>query len=201
MSTGENVPLAIAETAPATASEASVELPVDGPSAETAAAAADDPVETAALPADEPVPAAAPVPNTRPATPQTASGAVAQNAGSEPVSEPQAARETAAAEQQASVSPAPAPAATAQAAQPAGNPGGYFVQIASQPSEAAARESYANLSARYSAIIGDLGVDYQTANIPDRGTFHRVRIPAGTRANAIALCEHYQAAGACFVAR
>jgi hypothetical protein len=82
------------------------------------------------------------------------------------------------------------------------NPGGYVMQIASQPSEEGARETYENLLARYGSILGGRQAQIQAAEIPDRGTFYRVRIAGGTRDEAVALCEQYQAAGgSCFVAR
>ncbi|MCY6380579.1 SPOR domain-containing protein [Hoeflea prorocentri] len=85
---------------------------------------------------------------------------------------------------------------------PAANPGGYMMQISSQPSEAAARASYENLSQRYASIIGGRGVDFQRADIPNRGVFYRVRIPAGSKDDANNLCSRYKAAGgSCFVAR
>lgn len=85
---------------------------------------------------------------------------------------------------------------------PADNPGGYVMQISSQPSEAGAQESYRNLSRRYASIIGDRGVSIQRANIANRGVFYRVRIPAGSKAEATSLCNQYKAAGgSCFVAR
>ncbi len=83
-----------------------------------------------------------------------------------------------------------------------GTPGGYSMQISSQPSEAGARESYQNLSRRYASIIGGRGVNIQRADIPNKGVFYRVRIPVGSRADATALCNQYKAAGgSCFVAR
>ncbi|MCP5002125.1 MAG: hypothetical protein GY933_26220 [Hyphomicrobiales bacterium] len=82
------------------------------------------------------------------------------------------------------------------------NPGGYMMQISSQPSEAAARASYENLSQRYASIIGGKGVDFQRADIPNRGVFFRVRIPAGSKDSANSLCARYKSAGgSCFVAR
>ncbi|MEM6464082.1 MAG: SPOR domain-containing protein [Pseudomonadota bacterium] len=84
----------------------------------------------------------------------------------------------------------------------AANPGGYMMQISSQPSEEAARASYETLSQRYAPIIGGRGVEYQRADIENRGVFYRVRIPAGTREAANALCTEYKSAGgSCFVAR
>ncbi|KGF70266.1 hypothetical protein LL06_06460, partial [Hoeflea sp. BAL378] len=72
----------------------------------------------------------------------------------------------------------------------------------SQPSEEGAQASWRTLSSRYNAIIGGKGVDIQRADIPGKGVFHRVRVPAGTREEANALCARYKAAGgSCFVSR
>ena len=93
-------------------------------------------------------------------------------------------------------------AAVAERAAPQVTPGGYVVQIASVPSADAARRTYADLASRYASIIGSRGVDYQVAEIDGRGTFHRVRIPAASRAEAAGLCEALKAAGgSCFVTR
>lgn len=79
---------------------------------------------------------------------------------------------------------------------------GYYMQIASQPSLASAESSYANLSSRFNSLLGGLPVEYQTANIEGKGTFHRVRIQVGSRAEANSLCSRYKSAGgSCFVAR
>ncbi len=106
----------------------------------------------------------------------------------------------------ASVAPAAPAAAEVAAAQPqAGlgeNPGGYVVQIASQPTQESAQSTYQSLASRFGSIIGGRGYQIQAADIPDRGTFYRVRVAGGTREEAVALCERYQAAGgSCFVAR
>jgi hypothetical protein len=82
------------------------------------------------------------------------------------------------------------------------NPGGYVVQIASQPTQESAQSTYNSLASRYGSIIGGRQVQIQAAEIPDRGTFYRVRVAGGSREEAVALCERYQAAGgSCFVAR
>ncbi|WP_394689273.1 SPOR domain-containing protein [Hoeflea sp.] len=107
-----------------------------------------------------------------------------------------------------------APAATAPAAPtqpvevasaasaPVANPGGYYVQIASQPTAEGAQASWQTLSNRYSSVLGGRSVDIQRADIPGKGIFHRVRIPAGERSEANALCNRYKAAGgSCFVSR
>ena len=90
-------------------------------------------------------------------------------------------------------------AAATTAATPAG---AWSVQIASQPSEAAAKSSYEDLARRYASVIGDRGVNIVKAEIAGKGTFWRVRVPAGTRSEAVSLCESYKAAGGnCFVSK
>ena len=80
--------------------------------------------------------------------------------------------------------------------------GGWSVQIASQPSEAAAKSSYDDLARRYASVIGDRGVNIVKADIAGKGTFWRVRLPAGSRNEAISLCESYKSAGGnCFVSK
>jgi hypothetical protein len=80
--------------------------------------------------------------------------------------------------------------------------GPWTVQIASQPSEEAAKASYQDLSRRYASVIGDKGVTIVKADIAGKGTYWRVRIPAGDRNAAINLCENYKSAGGnCFVSK
>ena len=80
----------------------------------------------------------------------------------------------------------------ATAAVPAGS---YVIQIASLPSETEAKTSYSRLSAKFSGIIGGRGVDIRRAEIKNKGTYYRVRIPAGSKQEAQALCSQYKAAG------
>ena len=109
----------------------------------------------------------------------------------------------------------PAPVATAPAAPVAASPpaaaqtqvaslapGDYVIQIASLPTAADAEKSYKNLSAKFSSVIGGRGVDIREAQVAGKGTFYRVRIPAGSKNDAVALCERYRAAGgSCLVAK
>ncbi|MBD8554629.1 SPOR domain-containing protein [Rhizobium sp. CFBP 8762] len=89
-----------------------------------------------------------------------------------------------------------------QLATPPANPGGYVLQIASLPSEADAKSSYANLSGKFAGIIGGRGVDIRKADIAGKGTYYRVRIPAGSRSEANALCSRYKGAGgSCIVTK
>ncbi len=81
-------------------------------------------------------------------------------------------------------------------------PGGYFIQVASLPSQAEAQKSYQNLSSKFGNVIGGRGVDIKAAEIAGKGTFYRVRIPAGNKDQAVQLCEKYRSAGgSCLVAR
>lgn len=80
--------------------------------------------------------------------------------------------------------------------------GSYVVQIASLPSEAEAQRSYNNLSGRYTSVIGGRGVDIKKAEIAGKGTYYRVRIPAGSRDEANNLCARLKSAGgSCIVTR
>ncbi|GAA2822758.1 sporulation related protein [Aminobacter aminovorans] len=80
--------------------------------------------------------------------------------------------------------------------------GAWAMQIASQPSEAAAKSTYADLARRYGSVLNGREVSIVKAEIAGKGTFWRVRVPAGTRNDAVSLCESYKAAGGnCFVSK
>jgi hypothetical protein len=80
--------------------------------------------------------------------------------------------------------------------------GGYVIQIASLPSEAEAQTSYNKLSAKFASVIGGRGVDIKRAQIKNKGTYYRVRIPAGSKQEAAELCSRYKAAGgSCLVSK
>jgi hypothetical protein len=81
-------------------------------------------------------------------------------------------------------------------------PGTYVIQIASLPSEAEAQTSYKTLSGKFGSVIGGKGVDIKKAEIAGKGTYYRVRIPAGSRDAANAMCAQYKSAGgSCLVTR
>lgn len=137
----------------------------------------------------DPAPAAAaraPVPATRPsAQPANVVASVSDQGNVRP----------------AAAAPAAAPAAQNTQVASLGT-GGYVIQIASLPSEADAQKSYQSLSSKFGSVIGGRGVDIKSAEIAGKGTFYRVRIPAGSKEQAVALCEKYRAAGgSCLVAR
>ena len=60
--------------------------------------------------------------------------------------------------------------------------GSWSVQIASQPSDDSAKSTYQDLARRYGGVIGGRGVNIVKAEIAGKGTFWRVRVPAGSRA-------------------
>ena len=127
-----------------------------------------------------------PVPMARPT--QTAS---AQTAAEKPAAEKLVAPSGAA---QASVTTPVASTSTA--------PGDYLIQISSLPTEADAQKSYKNMSSKNSSVIGGRGMNIKAAEIAGKGTYYRVRIPAGSKDAAVSLCERYRAAGgSCMVVR
>jgi hypothetical protein len=96
----------------------------------------------------------------------------------------------------------PVPAATAANQVASLGDGGYVIQIASLPSQAEAQKSYQSLSTKFGSVIAGRGVDIKQADIAGKGTFYRVRIPAGSKPEAVALCERYRSAGGtCLVAK
>lgn len=162
--------------------------------------ATEDTTVAAPISSETPIPAAQPVDTAVDTAVETAiETAVATQvpvAPAAPVTQPQA---TAPLSNDTAAAIANAPV---QQAQPASNYTGYYMQIASQPSRAAAQSSYDSLANRFNSILGGLPVEYQTANITGKGTFHRVRIQAGSRAEANSLCSRFKSAGgSCFVAR
>jgi hypothetical protein len=85
---------------------------------------------------------------------------------------------------------------------PAASAGSWSMQIASQPTEAAAQSSYQDLARRYGKVLGGKQATIVKAEIAGKGTFWRVRVPAGSRNDAIKLCESYKSAGGtCFVSK
>ncbi|MBX4993083.1 hypothetical protein ABID08_002265 [Rhizobium binae] len=91
--------------------------------------------------------------------------------------------------------------ATAQPQQ-AASTGGYGIQIASLPSEDEANKSYANLSKKFAGVLGGRAHEIRRADVAGKGTFYRVRIPAGSKDEAVALCEQYRAAGgSCLISK
>jgi len=77
------------------------------------------------------------------------------------------------------------------------------VQIASFRSEADAEAAWVAFRTRFSDIASGLAPDVASVEIPNRGTYHRLRIAAfATQADGVAFCEMLQARGQdCLVRR
>ncbi len=171
-------------------------LPGTAPEPAKAAAAPAAPVPVARPKSEAPTVAAAEPAQSAPTT------AVAPKPAAPKPAAPKPAAQKPAAPQPAKPASPPAAKQTAAATQAAGAviPGSYMIQIASQPTEAGAKASYANLAKRYGSVIGGKPVDIQKADIAGKGVYYRVRIGAGSRQDAITLCESYRAAGgSCYV--
>jgi hypothetical protein len=169
-------PAATAPEAPATAAEAPLPAPTTAPA--TVAAAPAQPEARATAPAETATPQeVASIPETGPLAP------------SRPADQPLDVVGEVKADQVAAASGAAAA-------------GAWSMQIASQPTEQAAKASYDDLSRRYAGVLGGKGVTIVKADIAGKGTYYRVRVPAGSRNEAISLCERYKAAGGnCFVSK
>jgi hypothetical protein len=80
--------------------------------------------------------------------------------------------------------------------------GSWSMQIASQPTVESAQSTYKDLQRRYGSVLSGRTANIVKAEIAGKGTFYRVRVPAQSRNDAIALCTSYKAAGGnCFVSR
>lgn len=78
--------------------------------------------------------------------------------------------------------------------------GTFVVQVSSQRSEEQAQTAFADLKRRYGSVLGSVTPVIEKAELGERGTFYRVRIPSASRDQAIRLCEDLKAAGGdCFV--
>ena len=146
-----------------------------------------------------------PVPALRPGSDSAAPVRVAAVTTPEPMSyaggsTAVAAVETIAPETVGSIAAAPATTPAPAAQIPGAD--GYFVQISSQPNEAAAKQTSQTLGQRYAEVIGQRDLVIQSADIPGKGTYYRVRIATGSKAEASTLCTELKSAGgSCFVAR
>ncbi|UXN73016.1 SPOR domain-containing protein [Devosia sp. A8/3-2] len=111
-----------------------------------------------------------------------------------------------AAEPAATPAPTPAPAAST-AAIPAGatevealpNDAPAYVQLASQRSEAEARQTARAMVSRFGPLFGGANMEVQRVDTGARGVFYRVRVPANSIQSANDMCTQVKAAGGdCF---
>ncbi|QQR40823.1 SPOR domain-containing protein [Devosia rhizoryzae] len=87
------------------------------------------------------------------------------------------------------------PAAAATAAVPAGGSAAAYVQLSSQRSEDAARESAQAIATRYGVLFGGANLEIQRVDLGERGIYFRVLVPAADRAGASNICTNVKAAG------
>jgi hypothetical protein len=155
-------------------------LPITAPAADGTAAEATAPADAtppAATADSQPPPAAAKPAATKPTAKPAATEVASADDGASPIDI--------------------VPGATASAAA-----GGVLVQISSQRTEDAARATYRDLQARYPNILGSYQVNIQRADVPDRGTFYRVRVGPFSQTDAQRLCDDLrQAGGDCVLAK
>ncbi|MDB5624161.1 MAG: hypothetical protein JWR39_2724 [Devosia sp.] len=94
-----------------------------------------------------------------------------------------------------------APALTAieaTAAMPLSNAPAY-VQLSSQRTEDAARQSALDIAGRYGPLFKGANLEVQRVDLGDKGIFYRVRVPANSTADANQLCSSLKSAGGdCF---
>ncbi|WP_051661294.1 SPOR domain-containing protein [Bosea sp. 117] len=98
----------------------------------------------------------------------------------------------------ATAAPATAPAATASTGQ-----SGYFVQIASQRSQADAQAAFRATQSKFPGILGSYSATYRRADLGDRGIYYRAQVgPFAGRDQANQLCQSLRAQGGdCVVQR
>lgn len=149
-----------------------------------AAAAAPPPVPAALASAES---RAAPVPAPRPV--QALRVARAEPAAAEPA-RPVATSRAAAAPQPLDLGPQ----RTASVRGAAVQTGGTFVQISSHQSDAEARSAFTSAQRRFPMLQGQ-APNIRTAEIPGRGTWHRLRVGPFSREEAQGFCQRLKSAG------
>lgn len=95
--------------------------------------------------------------------------------------------------------PVAQPATQTPAASSGGNAAAY-VQLASQRSEDAARQSAQAIATRYGVLFGGASLEIQRVDLGERGIYYRVLVPANSRESAANICTNVKAAGGdCFL--
>lgn len=105
----------------------------------------------------------------------------------------------------ANARPAPAPVAAEPVATPpaqqqaaataSGGSASAYVQLASQRSEEAARQSAQAIATRYGVLFGGASLEIQRVDLGERGIYYRVLVPANSRESASNICTNVKAAG------
>ena len=98
------------------------------------------------------------------------------------------------------------PVATPAAAQPqpvaapsSASTAPAYVQLSSQRTEEAARQTAQQIAGRFGPLFGGASLEVQRVDLGDRGIFYRVRVPANSLQDANTICSNVKAAGGdCF---
>lgn len=104
----------------------------------------------------------------------------------------------------AASTPAPAPTLPAPVAQPAatassGSTAPAYVQLSSQRTEEAARQTAESIASRFGSLFGGANLEVQRVDLGERGIFYRVRVPANSLQDANTICSNVKANGGdCF---
>lgn len=78
----------------------------------------------------------------------------------------------------------------------------YYVQLASHPTSDLANASAKIIKSKLGFLIGSRPLNIQSAFIPGKGTYYRVRVQTQSRNEAISLCEKIKNSGEnCFITR
>jgi hypothetical protein len=98
--------------------------------------------------------------------------------------------------------PATTQVASAEPAAPASN-GSYVVQVSSQKTPADAQAAFQSLQRKYASVIGGMKPSIRKVDLPERGTYYRVRVGSwASSTEAAAFCAKLKAAGGdCVIAR
>ena len=102
-----------------------------------------------------------------------------------------------------SEAPVAEPIAPAESAARAAASGAFVVQVGSYASDALAASAWTRIKSQYGDLIGTLKPDVRAVDLPDKGTWYRLRVgPFDTRQAAADLCEQLKArAQDCLVAK
>jgi hypothetical protein len=104
--------------------------------------------------------------------------------------------------QASAAQPAQQQAAAAQPTAPvtsSGNTAPAYVQLSSQRSEEAARQTAQQIVNRFGPLFGGVNLEISPVDLGERGIFYRVRVPADSMQSAMTLCNNVKAAGGdCF---
>jgi hypothetical protein len=87
------------------------------------------------------------------------------------------------------------PAQQQAAATASGGSASAYVQLASQRSEEAARQSAQAIATRYGVLFGGASLEIQRVDLGERGIYYRVLVPANSRESAANICTNVKAAG------